>query len=634
MNGSGRAVEGLQVPSGAVGAPPAARFRAVFACSLLLLGLGALLGRLLFLQVVRHEEYRRRAEAQARSLRPCKVTRGALFDINGVLLATSFEGTACPSSLALDWDLLREAGGEACAVKTLLEIGALLGLPQQDVRADLAKARKAEKEGRPLHWLPIYWRASTRGVRSSRIPSHLTPRLLAYRAVYGKIRPPWWRRAVMIEVHAGRHYPFRENRRADWPYRNLCREIIGTVDAFGDGLTGAEGAFDSLLRGRPGWVEERKGPLGDLLSHTRKEGLGVSPLEPFDVYLTIDVRLQQIAWDALREGILRQGAQKGTVLILDPRSGAVRAMATFPPQRSPSALFEVYEPGSIFKCLVAAEALLERKVSIPGPVLWAGGARRFIKGRRRPVEDAHPGHNLTFEDGFVRSSNIVFSIVAERLGSKGMRRLLERFEVAEVPGLCRRLWPVKAAEEFNPWKPKPGPIHPQDVISMGWGNAVMVTCLSLARAYSVLVNGGYLVEPHLIAGVRSDSTGFKAIPTPRARRVLWDERVLKTMKRLLREVVENEHGTAYRLRIPGLPFGGKTGTAKKYKAEAGGYAHKRWYTGGFIAHVPADDPRYVIVAKVDVDRHALAERHLYYGSWTAGPIVRKILCTLFRPGAL
>jgi len=592
----------------------------------------------LYLQVFRSRENRALALSFARRLRRPEVRRGNIYDVNGVLLAASFKGNRASSTLALDWDMLEKGRGRDFSVGTLLELGVLCNLTPDDLEKALRKASEAEVSERPLHWLPIPYRRSVRDKPGARIPPEPTKLIQAYVDLKRALRGDFWAQGVVHETTDGRYYTFRTGKARSWPYWGLCREILGTVDVFGAGIVGVEGGYDTLLRGIPGWVEERHGALKGFLSHVPEDGIGVRSVEPAHLYLTIDTRLQKIAADALREEIQRQGAEKGSILIMDPSDGALRALVTWPPQKSPEGIFQVYEPGSVFKVFVATEALLERKVSVPGPVIWPGGGRRFVRGRRKPVEDAHAGHNLTFADGLIRSSNIVFSIVAERLGSRGMRRLVERFALTEAPDLARRLWPAKPKEAgkkgkragFTPWRLPPGPIHRQDVISMGWGNAVMVTCLSLARAYSAVVNGGYLVEPHVIAALQRPGEGIRNVAPPRGPRVIKDEKVLRTMRDLLRRVVEDEHGTAHRLRIEGLRFGAKTGTAKKHVPKFGGYNHRRFYTGGFIAHAPAGNPRYVIVAKVDVDRHKLKEPHLYYGSWTAGPIVRKILEALFR----
>jgi cell division protein FtsI/penicillin-binding protein 2 len=430
-------------------------------------------------------------------------------------------------------------------------------------------------------------------------------------------------------VQRGRHYTFRTDRDPSWRYYGIDREIVGTVDAFGEGMYGAEGAFDALLCGEGGWVEERVSPLGLLLTHRPRDGMGVTPLAPLDVVLTIDARLQKIAIDAVRLQVEQDCLEKAACLILEPRTGRILACATWPRQAQAEAIFALYEPGSIFKAFVAAQALCEGKVSATGPVLWPGGRFRVIPGRRKPVEDVHPGTNMTFVDGFVRSSNIVFSIIGERLGTAGMRRLLARFGFLDVPAAALQLWPRRTppGHEYRGWS-LPDRFGPQDAISMGWGNAVHVTCLNLARAYAALVNGGYLVEPHFVAGLRTASGDLTPFAPPAPRRAIDDAKVLATITGLLRRVVEDEHGTGYRLRIPGLPFGGKTGTAKKWDARLGGY-NKRFYTGGFIAGAPADEPRYVIVVKCDIDMQRFRGK-FYYGSWTAGPVVQRILKALHR----
>ncbi len=620
--------------------PPFVRMRAFLACGLLLVALAALLCRLFCLQVVSHAGYERQARGFVSTLTAQKVRRGSIYDVNGVLLAASFAGAAAPSALALDWESLRRNRKKDFSVGTLLEVGALLSLSPEDVMEDLRKALAWERAERALHWLPLRLRTGPGRPRQMRIPSPKTRLLTAYMDLYEELRGRLWRQGLNFNVAHGRKYTFRDGVACAEPSSSLCREIVGIVDAYGEGMVGAEGAFNALLRGEPGLVEEQQGAVKGFLRRRLPAGVGVNPVEPCHVYLTIDTRLQKIVLDALRTEVEEQGTLLGTVLIMEPSTGRIAACATWPRRKMPEAFFGYYEPGSVFKPLVAAEALIEGKVSLNGEVLWPGGSRRHIRGRRKPVRDAHPGTNLTFEDGFIRSSNIVFSIVAERLGSSGMRRMLRRFELLKVPPVANQLWPVvSAADEarsgtsrgFKPWQGKKwGPrlrIDRQDVISLGWGNALHVTCLTLARAYAALINGGYLVEPHILSGLARGGGRYEAVPPPPRTRVIHDDRALAAMQRLLERVVTDERGTAHRLRIEGLSFGAKTGTAKK---DVGGYTHTQWYTGGFIAHVPAANPRFVIIAKVDVDTTKLKKSNLYYGSWTAGPIVRRILEAMHR----
>jgi cell division protein FtsI/penicillin-binding protein 2 len=612
--------------------PPFVRMRAFFACGLLMAGLGGIAVRLFYLQVLCEASYRRQARRFVSSVRQEEVRRASIFSANGVLLAASFHGPRAPATLAIDWEFLKQNRRRDFSVATLVELGAILGVSPGDLLADLRAAVRAEENERGLHWLPVRVRPGLGRPRTARLAPGAAERVAAYVRLHQPLRGVPWKQGVILDVDHGRHYTFRGRHEPSWRYHGLCREIVGAVDAYGDGMVGAEGAFDALLRGEPGLVEEQQGAVKDFLRRRMDRGVGVRAVEPAHVYLTIDTRLQKIALDAVRDEVERQGTLKGAVLIMEPATGRILACVTWPRQKSPEAIFTYYEPGSVFKALVAAEALIEGKVRRGGPVLWKGGGSRWIPGRGKPVVDAHPGENLTFEDGFILSSNIVFSLVGDRLGSAGMRRLLRRFALLEGPAVAHQLWPARArgGAGFKPWVGEHwGPdlkIGRHDVTSLSWGNALHVSCLTLARGYASLVNGGYLVEPSILRGLERPRSGYREVP-PRRKRIIHNPAVLETMTYLLRRVVEDEHGTAHRLAIPGLSFGAKTGTAKK---DRGGYDHDDYYTGGFIAHAPAVSPRYVIVAKVDVDRNRLKNRRLYYGSWTAGPIVKRILEALYR----
>ncbi len=652
--------------------PPFLRTRAFFAGGLLLVALAALAGRLFHIQVVRHEHYESKAMRQASSLRSVDARRGDIRDVNGVLLATSTAPPEAPSQLSVDWHALRIAQRADFSARTVLELGCLLSLPAPAV-ADLLRyafVREAT-HAKYCQYLRI----------EDKVPPQATPLLGAYLRTIGEVRGASWSGAVTMEKRRVRRSTFSDARDAGERYFGLCNEILGRVADDGHGTHGAEGGFDLVLRGRNGVEEIRAGPAG-LLSHVCAGGIGVDPVEPWDVYLTIDVRLQKILWDALRDGFenLRNGYDpftrqttdrrtnvlKTSALIMDPHTGRILAFGTWPQRREALQLFgnyplkslrrwltagrgepifDIYEPGSVFKCFIAAKILEERLASVPGSVIWEGGSSRRVPGRRLPVTDAHPVTDAGLLEGFVQSSNIVFSILAERLGARRLRALLTQFGLGvdprdpndRDPAVMQQLWPQEWKDELKGPRVPPS-IPPQDVTSMGFGMAVNVTMLTLARGYSVFVNGGYLVDPHIHYAYAPHGAvlGMQGCAPGAPRRVMEDEETLATMKDLLRLVVEEQHGTAHRLTqhglVPaGLTLGGKTGTSKRCVKELGGY-NNRLYTGTFICHAPAENPRYVIVTRVDVDREWPDARvlGLYYGGTTAAPIAASILSAVFR----
>ena len=645
--------------------PPFLRARAFFAGGLLLAALAVLAGRLFHIQILCHEGYKHEALRLASSFRLLNARRGDIRDANGVLLATSVAPHEAPGELAVDWHALRISPRGDFSARTVLELGCLLDMAPQAV-ADLLKYAFNREATHP-NFCP-YLRIE------SRVPPRVTPLLAAYLDVAGGARGATWRRAVTLQTRLVRRNTFAEAQDGGQRYSGLCSEILGRAVDDGHGTHGIEGGFDLVLRGRDGRQEIRTGPYG-LLSHVRAGGIGVEPIEPGDVRLTIDVRLQKILWDALREGFenLRNGydpftrrttdrrtnALKASALIMDPRTGRILAFGTWPQRREALRLFgdyplkslrtwltagrgepifDIYEPGSVFKCFIAAGVLQEGLASVPGSVNWEGGSSRHVPGRKLPVTDAHPVTDAGLLEGFVQSSNIVFSILAERLGPRRLRALLAQFGLGVDPrdpddrdlAVMRQIWPQEWMEEMK--GPRlPARIPSQDVTSMGFGMAVNVTMLTLARGYSALVNGGYLVDPQI-----HYPCGAGGVPAGAPRRVINDEKTLATMMELLRLVVEEKHGTAHRLvrsgLVPaGLAFGGKTGTSKRCVRELGGY-NNRLYTGTFICHAPAERPCYVIVTRVDVDREWPDAPVLgqYYGGTTAAPIAASILSAVFR----
>ncbi len=655
------------------------RARAYFASGLLVVAIAALAGRLFFIQILRHDRYAEKALRQVSSLRDVEIPRGDILDVNGAKVALTIVPPESPSELGFDFHLLTKLPRDL-STRTLLDLVCLLDMPRKDAAALLGSAfEREETNPKFCQWLRV----------EDKVPPAVTPLVGAYLRAAGEARGVTWRSAVKLQKRPVRRHTFADPRDKDELYYRMYEEVLGRVADNGAGIYGVEGGFDQLLRGRNGMQEIHAGPDGTL-RHLEPGGIGINPVEPCDLYITIDTRLQKIVWDAVHEGFddLREGtgphttetnALKVSALVLDPHTGRILAFATWPQPEEAAQLFGdypieslrvwlkaapcvpifgLYEPGSVFKCFIAAKILQDHLSSVPGHVVWEGGTSRSVPGRRSPVTDTHQVKVGSLATGFIQSSNIVFSIMAEKLGSRRLQELLREFGLAvdsrdkndRDPAVILQLWPREAKAPFVspqvPWH-----IPPQDVTSMGFGAAVSVTMLSLARGYSVLVNGGYLVEPHIHYSYVPHGMvrGMRYFQPGAPRRVIRDEETLTNMRNLLISVVEDRLGTGHRLRgreeppgsgrwrnvliPPGLTIGAKTGTAKRYVSDAGGY-NSRFYTGTFICHAPAENPRYVVVTRVDVDREWPDKKNRglgkYYGGDTAAPVAASILSALFR----
>lgn len=622
------------------GFPRILKIRALLACGLLMLAFALLVVRLFVLQVISEEP----EPSYVKKTRSTKPMRAEIRDREGNPLAVSYIGEDTSVSITLDWDTLksrRKQRGQDYAMTTLLELGSILDF--EDVRLERLIQQIHQKEKatqKPVYSVMV----------AERIPPAKTRLVKAYCRHYKPIRGALWRRCITFTHHPGRFYTFRADGGNAHGWAGCLRGFIGTVDAYENGMTGIESAFNAVLEGRPGQYEELRGAKG-LLRHSVPEGVGVEPIHPCHVYLTADTRLQKILWEAMNAGLDECLGLRASGLIMDVRDGAILAfgqVSRFPgmhPVFGVSSQFDpllgYYEPGSIFKPLVAVQALYEGAVKLNGPVLWKGGLSRKSPYRRQLVWDVGSGlHELTFEKGLIRSSNIVLSIVGEKLGGPRMLSMLRRFDIEAVPQVVDQLWPrqVKDGETVSRRK-KRKTIKKHDVVSMSYGYAVQTTLLVLARAYCEILNDGLRLTPHVLYGTQRVDGAFKRSQSRRGACFFPDAekgaRVCRDVQDLLRQAVQTKGGTGHALwlRDKSLSFGGKTGTAKRV---VNGSYSTTFYTSSFIGFTPVVDPRYVIAVKVDIDRNSSkklyesARKGVYYGGSTAGPIAWHVINALHR----
>jgi cell division protein FtsI (penicillin-binding protein 3) len=339
--------------------------------------------------------------------------------------------------------------------------------------------------------------------------------------------------------------------------------------------------------------------------------------------LTIDSGLQAIVERELAEGVRAAKADAGTVIALDPKTGAVLALANYPTydpnlpgeagpgSRRNRAVTDSFEPGSTFKAILAAAALEERAVRPSDSVFCENGSYR-IGGWT--IHDHHPYGRLTIPEVIQFSSNIGVSKIAERLGRERYARYLESFGFGrrtaidlpgEVSGIVR---PVKSWAHI-------------DLATGSFGQGLSVTPIQLATAYAAIANGGVLQQPHLLTRA-VDRTGRVLLDRDdpaddaEAHRVVSAE-TAREVSAMLERVVELEGGTGGKARIPGVRIAGKTGTAQKVDSKTGRYSRER--LASFVGYAPADDPGLVLLVMIDNPRGQT------YGGLVAAPVFREIM---------
>lgn len=379
-----------------------------------------------------------------------------------------------------------------------------------------------------------------------------------------------------------------------YPSGPLASQVLGFVGDENTGLGGLETEYDALLSGIPGEAIMERDPAGRVIP------VGESSIREAvqgnDLVLTIDKQIQYEAEAALARAVDAWSAKGGTVIVLDPITGNVLAMAnnpTFDPNefqqseahtRRNRAVVDVMEPGSVSKMITAAAAL-EAGVITPNEVMSVSdqlqiGAKLFKDSHPHPVE------NMTFARIIQSSSNVGTIKVAMRLGEDGLYEYLDRFGYGRKTGIG---FPGESAGIL----PKTDKWWQTSLGTISIGHGVAVTPLQTARAYATLANGGVEVQPNLVLAT-VDSSGERHYREPVLGSRIIEEETARTITDMLVGVTTT--GTGRAASIPGIRVAGKTGTAQKPKVGGAGYSG---YMTSFVGFAPADNPRLVVSVVLD-----------------------------------
>jgi cell division protein FtsI (penicillin-binding protein 3) len=401
-------------------------------------------------------------------------------------------------------------------------------------------------------------------------------------------------------------YP--EERRA-YPQHTVASEVVGYAGVDNRGLTGVEVEQDRVLAGHAGKQTVVRDPFGraiDIVSST-------SERQGRDVYLTIDHTIQANAEAVLRQTVAHWGARAATAVVLDPKTGAVLAMAQAPGydankanrvalelQRN-RAVTDTYEPGSTFKLVTVAGALSDGLV---------GPDTRFtlpysIQVADRVVHDAEPRgtETMSVAEILTRSSNVGAVTLAEKLGSARLMSWIQRLGFGRPTGID---FPGESSGLLLPLDRWSG----STIGNVPIGQGIAVTPMQMASVYAAVANGGVWIRPHVVERVAGRR------PVRAERRRIIAPHVNAQVKSMLTDVVASAGGTGNAAAIPGYSVAGKTGTAQKPDGR-GGYSTYR-YVASFVGMVPATNPRLVVLVVVDEPRGAI------FGGVVAAPAFAEI----------
>ncbi len=540
------------------------RIRLVGLCFLAVFAL--VMVRAFQLQVLARDEWRKRAERQHQRIIPLTPQRGTIYDRNGEELAVSLE----VDSIFVDPSQVTDAPHAARA------LAVALGQPYRALKAKLDSKKS-------FQWLKR--QVSERESQSVR------------------------------ELHLDGVNFTKEHRRY-YPNSEIGAQVIGFTGLDPEGLEGVELSFDSVLLGQGGYLVMERDALG------RGLGPGAPVVEGgrgSSLYLTLDKNLQYIAEKELADGVRQAKARAGTVMILDPQTGQVLAMAS-EPDFNPNAFYkyrpgqwrnraicDTYEPGSTFKPFVLAAALNE-KVITPEQRIFAENGSYRVGGRT--IHDHHPYGTLTVTEILKYSSNIGMAKIGKMLERERVYRYLTAFGFGAPTGI--RL-PGEVAGTVR----KPSQMFEVDLATESFGQGVSVTPVQLATATAAIANGGYLMAPYVVERVVDSFGQVIEYRQPTVVRQVVSEEVARKVRQIMFDTTE-EGGTGTLAAVPGYRIAGKTGTAQKVDPVTGGYSMDKM-VASFVGMAPAEGARLVVLVVIDEP-----EKHVY-GGLAAAPVFARIV---------
>lgn len=541
------------------------RSRRYFLLLLILAGFGAILFRLVSLQVLQAAELTARADRQHQKSVTLEGARGTVTDRHGKVLAMNVE---VPSIFGVPTSLDSPANA-ARSLSPVLHIR----------REDIEKKLRQDKH--------FVWLAR-------------------------KVEPEQGRRLEQLSIDG--IGMVMEGRRF-YPKGPLLAHVLGFVGMDGLGLEGLERRYEPQLHGEKRLTILQRDALGRTVFP--KDLREQVPATGHALTLTIDEVIQYIAEKELEEAVDHAHAKSGTIIVMDPQSGAILAMAVSPrfdPNAVASltadrwrnrALTDTYEPGSTMKVVVAAAALEER-VMMPGSMLFGENGRMTIANTT--IHDHEKLGWMTFAQMIQKSSNIGAAKTGMLLGEQRLYRYLQAFGFGQrtdvdLPGEVAGL--LKSPREWGR----------RSLASISMGQEIGVTPLQMVSAVSAIANDGVLMKPYVVSEVRDQKGQLVKEVLSQVKRRVVSPATARTLTTILEGVVTN--GTGTKAVIPGFRVAGKTGTAQKVDPRTGTYS-SALSIGSFVGFVPADAPRLAMIVVIDEPQGEA------WGGVVAAPVFRRV----------
>ena len=512
----------------------------------------AIIGRLVFLQIIKYDFYSALAQGQQKFFMNSQGERGEIFfqgyDLPIATNKTYFFAYVSPNEISSSD---REEISKNLSEALNLDYNLVLEKLQKDSFYELIKNKIEEKEYNNL--------------KAMNLP--------------------------------GLYFGKEESR--TYPYGDFASHLLGFVNEDGEGQYGIEGYWDNFLKGKEEFLEGEKGPLGYFFSHSAGAGRGS------DLILTIDYNIQYQAEKLLKLAANQLNTEGGTIIVVDPRSGQILALAEFPnfnPNEyskekdfsvfQSDAVQKVFEPGSVFKPITMAGALNEGTITPqttytdPG-MIEIGGWPIYNYEQRNYAYLGQISMTQVLENSI--NTGAVFA--ESRLGHQKFLDYIEKFGISEKTGIDLEGESLPQNNEFKQGREI-------NFATASFGQGIEMTPIQLLEAYMAIANNGARLKPYLVEEIKNGDNGVIETKPEVVEKVISPETAAK-LTAMLVSVVENGFGKA--AKIPGYYIAGKTGTAQMSFAalniDKEGYSDKTWQS--FIGFAPAFNPRFLIFVKLN-----------------------------------
>ena len=537
--------------------------------------------RLIEIQAIRASGYVKKAEVELSKSATLLAPRGTIYDINGVELARSISAM----NIAVDQTVVNDPAAAAKVVAPILNM-----TPSQ-LQPDLTGERRYVLIAKDI--TPETWRQVNQAIKD------YTTQILKTKDGISK--------------RIGGFVPERSFIR-DYPSGKLTSSLIGITNDQGSGASGIESSLNSLLAGTNGKYIYANG-RGNIIPGS--EQVSVEAKSGTSVRLTIDRDVQWVAQNAISQAVASSRAESGTVIVMDPKTGAILAQAsapTFDPNISSTitlnklrnpAVQEVYEPGSTGKVITVAAALQEGLVTPQS--IFTIPYKMKVADEYFHDHEKHPTQRLTTTGLLAVSSNTGSIQIGQKLGKDTLYNYLRKFGIGQS---TNSKLPGESAGILHPVKEWSGTSLP----TIAFGQGYSLTAMQATSVFATIANDGVRVSPSILAGVVDESGKYTPAKENESVRVLSSQ-TASNMRAMMESVVSS-NGTAPAAAISGYRIAGKTGTANRFNSACKCYSG---YTASFIGFAPADQPKYVISVTIQ------DPKGMHWGGALAGPVFKKVM---------